>query len=277
MKIYNISGLFDTHAHLTYSDLSRNIDQIVQNAKTNGLSGIYNMSTELDNCQQTIDQAKKYPGFIYSFVGIDPEVFIPESEYFHGFNLGEDWFENSHKTLENLIEQNKEFIAGIGETGMDLYWLKSKKADELIIQKSQELQERLFRLHLELAQKYNLPLSIHSRGAEERCLEIVKGYSVKAVFHCYTGELETAKKIMDSGNGIGLGGIFTFKNASNVRNMFLELFKYIGEFKTIDDLYEKGIYLETDSPFLAPEGKRGEMNKPENVKLIWENILLDHK
>lgn len=268
--------LFDSHCHLNDNEYDHNRETLIQESLEAGVKQVFDIGITLDSSAKAILNASKFSE-VKSFVGIDPEVCIPGSHFYDPETLIN--LESYSTNLENLILENSSYIIGIGETGLDHYWTK-ELGDKARVT-SHKIQESLFRMHLELAQKYKLPLSIHSRGAEAICLEILKEYKVFAIFHSYTGDYETAKKILKSGNGLGINGIFTFKKATEIREMYLKLFEEAGLLNkvkngktvTTEHFYKKGFYFETDAPFLSPEGKRGERNVPKNVRDVYEVVL----
>ncbi len=242
--------------------------EILEKVKDSELSEVWDIGINISTSEESIKLAKDYP-FIKSFVGIDPEVYIPGSEQFVGFDNLEDWMDEMIKRIRNLILENSDYVKGIGETGLDHYWIRDADEDEKML--SKDLQETLFRKHLELAEELDLPLSIHSRNAEPECLKIIKEYKTYGIFHSYTGDLKTAKGIIDVGWGLGVNGIVTFNNAKNVQDVYIDLLKG-KSLVTPEDFYKNGIFFETDSPFLSPEGKRGERNTPLNIKNIYEKF-----
>lgn len=274
-KDYNF--LFDSHAHLS-TGTEYDIDSVLENSEQNDVKAIFDMGVDINSSKIAVEKAKKYSQ-IKAFVGIDPEAFEPGSTIFARFEVDDAWFEKVYSDLKQLISDNKEYIAGVGETGMDFYHIKDLNDEDKI--KSTLNQERLFRTHLEIATQTNLPLSIHSRGAEAYCLDVVKGFTeVTGIFHSYTGDYETAKQILDSGWGIGVNGIITFKNAEPLRDVFRKLIGKIPDDIDFKDLtvgpkyfYEKGIFFETDAPYLSPEGKRGEQNEPANVRMVYDHFV----
>lgn len=267
-----IHTLFDSHAHLAYfsdSDMTNSIE----NAKKVGLSEVLNMGIDLDSSIKVIQQAKSSNSYLKAFIGIDPEVFEPGSTLFVGLENKEEWVEDQIQKLKELIDLNKELVYGIGETGMDYYHFEQSELDSQTKERSKHLQRVLFNKHLGLAQEYNMPLSIHSRWAEKECLEIVKNYNCKGIFHSYTGDYNTAKAILDSGWSLGVNGIVTFKNANQLREVYKQILGKVSFDYNPIDFYKKGIYFETDSPFLSPEGKRGLQNQPSNVIDIYNFFI----
>lgn len=277
--------LFDSHAHLNFEGYDNDREEVVQRALDNGVEVIYDIGTDIEASKKSVELAKKFKGIVFSFIGIDPEIFLPGSEMFIGLDKDDKWISEQKKVLQEIISQNKEYVAGIGESGMDFFRLgqllkevenEDKKTDvSETVKASMKLQLALFRMHLELAKEFNLPVSIHSRGAEKECLEVVKQYpDTTGIFHSYTGDFETAQGILEAGWGLGINGIATFKNAKVMRDMYSKILGDTTNLKPAD-FYNKGIFFETDSPFLSPEGKRGDRNEPSNIRLIFD--LFVHK
>lgn len=270
--------LFDSHAHINSRNFDLDRDQVIERATKNDVKMIFDIGTDISSSQLSLDIAKNNPGVVYSFVGIDPEVLIPGSSLTLTENFDKKWIETKTEYLNAIISSNKDFIKGIGETGMDFYWIKEKlesgEIDKSQFNKIKKDQQKLFEMHLDLAKEHKLPLSIHSRGAEEECLKVIKSYSgVVGIFHSYTGNYDIAKKILSSGNGLGVNGIITFKNAYELRGIYKKILgKKIKDYSPMD-FYKAGIFFETDCPFLAPDGKRGERNEPANVRTVFESFV----
>ncbi len=220
----------DSHSHIT-KEFYDDIDKVIQNAKNNGVHRIIVDADTVESCHEILELSNRYDN-VYVCLGIHPE------------NIDEDLNE-----LDKIIEENKDnkkFIA-IGEIGLDYYWTKDTK----------EKQQEILRHQLELADKYNKPVIIHSREATKDTIDILKEFpKVKGDIHCFSGSYETAEIYLKMGYYIGVGGVLTFKNA-NMKDIIVKL--------PLDRLL-----LETDSPFLAPTPKRGETNEPANIPYIAE-------
>lgn len=270
----NITGLFDSHAHVNSSyTKEETLYLLIQRSKDCGISHIFDISTNIESTKQSISLSKKSNGYISSFVGIDPEYSIPGSELFKEINLTLREVEELQDTLDKYITINKEYISGIGETGIDNYWIQQKGLSESDSKASIKSQSLLFQMHLDLAKKHDLPVSIHSRAAEEMCIRVVRNHSAVGIFHSFTGNYETAKKVVDLGWGLGINGIITFKNAEELRNTYKKLLGKVSLDWSPEDFYKKGIFFETDSPYLAPEPHRGEKNEPAFLKNIFDYVV----
>ncbi|MCA9385515.1 TatD family hydrolase [Candidatus Dojkabacteria bacterium] len=274
--------LADTHCHLSMSVYKEDCIDVVRRADTQGVHLTVGMSVDLDNSKEVVAQAEKFPS-LQAAIGIDPEVYIEGSTLVNFSIMPQDTWQ-----LEDyLVKDEASNIVMIGETGLDNYWNKKNDLSEQEEHKSRQLQRALFHEHILLAQKYNMPLSIHSREAIHDCLDILKelesGFSTKkmrGVFHSMTPEegdtevtyYQKIRDVQDNGFMVGLNGIITYKNAHILRNSVLRLLEEQGVKKLTEpqELYQAGFVLETDGPYLAPDGKRGERNEPAYVRLIFE-------
>lgn len=278
-------NLFDSHCHLNDKSFYPDIEGVVSRSNDAGVSKIIDIGIDLESSRQAIGNAQKFPGIVYASVGLDPDLMIPNSELFVDdkklLNLNyydaEDFIEKEMIKVADLINQNRDYVVAIGESGMDAYWVNrtDKKFAEEQWKRVMSLQRIMFRKHLELSVETKLPLTIHSRACEEDCLRIVLDYpQARGVFHSYTGSYETAKKVLDAGWSLGVNGIITFKSAQELRAMYKKILGAISSDAQPADFYAKGIYFETDAPYLSPEGKRGERNEPAAVAKVWEKLLI---
>ena len=285
--------LFDSHCHLYSKKFDEDRAEVVRKAKENEVVEIFDISIDLETSSKSIEVSKEFDN-VSSFIGIDPQIFIPGNKYFVGLDKDDNWFTDKFENLEKLILENRdeqtsviENIMGLGETGMDFYWLKKldqklevrgKKGEVLtseeIVALSKSHQERLFRVHLELADKYHLPLSVHVRNAEKECLEIIKEYETVGVFHSYTGGFKVARSVINQGWGLGINAIATYENADDLRNVYRNLFSGV-DIKKWDPetFYINGFYFETDAPYLNPGKNRTLRNEPANIKEIYEAFI----
>lgn len=226
----------DSHAHLL-NEFYDNVDDVIENAIKNGIKKIINCADNIETSKEVLELAEKYKN-IYPAIGIHPE------------NAKEDI--NKLDILELLIKKNK--AIAIGEIGLDYYYGKETKNEQL----------EVFNKQLKLAEKYNMPVIIHSREATKDTLDTLKKYKVKGIMHCFSGSIETAKEYIKMGYKLGINGIVTFKNSKNIK----EVVKTIGI---------KHFVLETDCPFLTPEPFRKYKNEPKYILEIakYLSIFLD--
>ncbi len=257
--------LYDSHAHINSHEFDKDVNSIVSKAQDASVQKIVDVGVNFESSKKSIELSKKFRGTVFSTVGIDPDVVLPISELYNS-NLE---LSSIFDELSSLIEENRELVVGIGESGVDNFWLKKSA---LGVSEQESLlgkQIELLNVHIELARKFDLPLTLHSRGYEAELIEYLKNKGIRGIFHSYTGNYETASVILDSGFGLGINGIITFKNAEELRTMYKKVF---GNQKITSpaDLYTKNVYLETDAPYLSPN--RGERNEPSQIATIFKFI-----
>ena len=223
----------DTHAHLTYPDLIVKLDEIIKRARDAGVTRIVNIATDLTSSEIVIESAIKYDG-VFAAVGIHPQ---------DSANLPADW----HQTLRNLLRQKK--VVAVGEIGLDYYREYSPKAT----------QQEVFRTQVLIARELGLPLILHDRQAHADLKRILMeiGY-YRGVLHCFSGNADFAREMTDLGFYISFTGNATYGNKKTEA--------------AVQAVSLDKIMLETDAPFLAPAGKRGEINEPANIPLIAGKI-----
>ena len=220
----------DSHCHITKADYS-DINKIINNAKNKSIHRMINNGTDGYTNKEVLDISKDYKEILPA-IGIHPE------------------YTNQYTNDDiNFIEENINNVIAIGEIGLDYHYDSYNK----------EKQKQLFRIQLNLAEKYKKPVIIHSRDATEDTIKIIDEYpKLKGIIHCFSGSLETAKIYIKKGYKLGIGGVLTFKN-SNL-------------YKIIQALPIENFVIETDSPYLSPVPKRGEKNEPANAIYVAEKI-----
>ena len=236
-------NLFDSHAHYNDEKFDNDRKEIIEQTLKNGVSNFIVAGYNIESSKKALDIVKEYEG-LYSIVGISPNDIE---------NIKEDKDINTNiLEIEKIIktDENRKIVA-VGEIGLDYYWNKENK----------ELQKIIFKKQIELANKYNLQIVIHTRDAINDTLEIIKNNEVKnrGIFHCCPLNRELVKEALKLGYYISLSGVVTFKNAKNANEI-------------IEMIPEKRILIETDSPYLAPEPVRGTRNNCMNVKYVAEKI-----
>ena len=227
----------DTHCHLEnkyYDD----INVVINNAIDAGVNKLIISGCDKNGILEGLEYLKKYKN-LYMTVGFHPEF----CEVVDDKDL--EW-------LEDIVKKNKK-IVGIGEIGLDYYYTKDNK----------EKQIDLFKKQLDIAKRLSMPVVIHSRDAFNDTYNLLKEIEVAGVIHCFTSNIENAKKYISLGFKLGIGGVLTFKN-SNLKDVIRDIdLKYLG--------------LETGSHYLSPEPFRGKLNEPKNIPLIAEKIALIKK
>ncbi len=233
-------GLFDSHSHLNDEKFDEDREEQIKKICESGVSNFITAGYSVESSKKALEIAKKYD-FIYTTAGVSPND-IPQTEEELWKQLAE---------IEKIVEKNKEKICAIGEIGLDYYWNTDNK----------ELQKKAFIEQIKIANKYNLPIVIHTREAVMDTLQILKENKVTktGVFHCCPQNRELIKEGLKLGFYISFAGPITFKNSKNAEEM-------------INLVPNDRILIETDSPYLAPEPVRGTRNTPANVKYIAQKI-----
>jgi len=230
--------LVDTHCHI-YSEYYDNIDDVMNKINLSNVSKVINNACNFRTCLEVLKLSNIYEN-MYCVFGLQPQEDLDEID-----------------KIITLIEKNinNKKMVGIGEIGLDYYYSKDNKDKQI----------KVFRRQLEVAEKYNLSVIIHSREATKDTLDILKDYNVRGIIHCFTGSLEIAKEYIKLGYKLGVNGVVTFKNCK-----LIEVLKEI----SIDDLV-----FETDSPYLTPVPFRGEKNDPSHVhdviNFVSENLFVN--
>ncbi len=234
----------DTHAHLNSKQFDADIAKVITSAKKARIAKIIVPGFDLPTSVKSVGIARTYNNYCYGTCGIHP---------YHA-NKVMDLYEARGEMIK-IIEDNKEFIAAIGEVGLDYHLYGNKNA---IGKKTQ--QKELLQIEIELALKYNLPMILHCRNAWEDYVEILDLYkkdNLRGVSHCFEGGRLYLDKILSLGFYIGVNGLSTF--SSKVKNII----KFIPL---------KSMLLETDSPFLTPEPSRGTRNTPNNIRRVAQFV-----
>jgi len=219
--------LIDTHCHLTFNDLARDVEAVLVRSRQAGVTGWITVGTDLQENQKAIELAERHEN-MYAAVGIHPH----EAK------------DVTARTLTELkaLAQNQKVVA-IGEAGLDFHYDFSPPQD----------QKRAFAQQLIIAAELNLPVIIHCRDAFHQTLEILDEYRTsveKVVFHCFSGSAQQAKVVLDKGFYISFTGVVTFKNAEATRQA--------AGIVPLDRLM-----LETDCPYMSPEPMRKQkINEP---------------
>lgn len=232
---------FDSHSHYNDEKFDEDRKKIIQETYNSGVTKFICAGYDIESSKLSLEIANEY-NFIYSIVGISPND-VPKS-------LSE--VDLMIEEIENIIKQDKNNkVLAIGEIGLDYYWNKENK----------DIQQEVFIKQIKLANKYNMPIVIHTREAVDDTLKILRENSVnnKGVFHCCPLNRELVKQGLDLGFYISFAGPVTFKNSKNAEEI-------------VNMVPINKMLIETDSPYLAPEPKRGTRNDSRNVKHIAEKI-----
>lgn len=227
----------DTHAHLYADQFDEDREEMIQRALDAGVKKLFLPNIDEKSIAGMEHLVEKYPSICYSMMGIHP------------CDVAKSW-EQQLETVKKHYQ--KGYHIAIGEIGIDLYWDQSLKKE----------QTDAFAAQIEWAKKEQLPIVIHARDSFEEIFEVVDQYNdenLKGIFHCFTGNIDQAKKIMDYGGfKMGIGGVVTFKN-SGLRVVLQEVpLSYL--------------VLETDAPYLTPAPHRGKRNESSYIPLIAKTL-----
>jgi TatD DNase family protein len=230
-------SLTDTHTHLYSEEFDADRNEMMQKAIQAGVTRFFVPSIDASYTQKMYDLEKEYPENVFLMMGLHPCYVKPET------------FEQELLHVENELA-SKKFYA-VGEIGIDLYWDKT----------TLDIQKMAFKRQIQLAKKHQLAINIHCRDAFDEIFEVLeseKSDDLFGIFHCFTGDLEQAKRAISLGMKLGIGGVATFKNGK------------IDQFLNQIDL--KHIVLETDSPYLAPVPYRGKRNESSYTLLVAQKL-----
>ena len=225
--------IFDTHAHYDDEAFDQDRDVLLSSLPDKGVCGVVNAACNLDSAEKCLQLADAYP-LLWAAVGIHP---------IDALSAGEGYLEK----LREMASTNQKVVA-IGEIGLDYYYDVPK-----------EIQNKMFREQLHLANELRLPVIVHDRDAHGPILDILKEYHPQGVIHRFSGSVEMAKEALKLGLYIGIGGALTFKNS-------LTLAK-VASYVPMDR-----ILLETDCPYMAPVPFRGKRCDSSLICYVAEKL-----
>ncbi|MEM6963726.1 MAG: TatD family hydrolase [Bacteroidota bacterium] len=229
--------LVDTHTHIYLRQFDDDRAEMMQRAKENGVEKFYLPNIDSTSIKAMLDLEKSYPDQCFPMMGLHP-CSVNENNFRRELNIVKDWL-------------GKRKFCAIGEIGIDLHWDTS----------TFEVQKRVFRIQINWAKEFDLPIVIHSRKSTQEVIEVLreeKDEKLRGIFHCFGGSVEEANAIIDLGFYLGIGGVLTFKKA--------------GLDKTMEEVGLEHVVLETDSPYLAPTPYRGKRNESGYVRLVAEKL-----
>jgi TatD DNase family protein len=226
----------DTHTHLYSEEFNEDRTAVINTAISNSVTKLYLPNIDSNSIDGMLQLEKEFPDNCFAMMGLHP-CSVKEN-YLDELTIVKKWLDK------------RKFIA-IGEIGIDLYWDKTFIAE----------QEIAFKKQIDWALEYNYSIVIHCRNAFDEIFTILQSYSKlpKGIFHCFSGDVEQAQKILALKNfKLGIGGVLTFKNS--------------GLDKVVETISIEDIVLETDSPYLAPMPYRGKRNESSYIPLIAKKV-----
>ena len=228
--------IIDTHSHIYVEEFDNDRSAMLSRAENEGIGVVLMPAIDKQTHGQML--ASESAGNVKCLAMMG----------FHPCSVKEDYDEEI-KILEQHFNERR-FVA-VGETGLDFYW-------DLSFTKQQY---ESFRTQIQMALGHKIPVVIHSRNSINECIQVIGEYQkgdLKGVFHCFSGNLEQAKRIIDLGFYLGIGGVLTFKNS--------------GLDKVMAEIDLNNIVLETDAPYLAPVPFRGKRNECSYLRYVVEKL-----
>jgi len=228
--------LIDTHCHVDVDDFDADRGEVIGRAADNNIAAMLTLGTDMASSSRCVDLAERHPG-VYAAVGLHPN---DAGKYEEGL-----WLE-----LERLAAHPK--VIAWGEIGLDYHWDFATK----------EQQFRIFRRQLAIARDLDLPIVVHIRKAHADTLAILSEPAfadVTGILHCWSGNLDDARRGIGLGYLIGIGGPLTYKKST------------LPEIAA--ELPWESLVVETDSPYLAPVPKRGKRNEPALVRHTFDRLV----
>ena len=228
----------DSHTHLYAEEFDNDLDAVMLRAQKQNVTQLFLPAIDSVYHEKMLMVAEKYAGACFPMMGLHPTSV--KENYLEELTIVEDY----------LANPELKFYA-IGEVGIDLYWDKTHETE----------QRKGFSHQLDLAVKYDLPAVIHTRNSMDIALSIVEerhDARLRGVFHCFSGNVEQAKRAINLGFMLGIGGVVTYKNSG------LQI--------VVEQTSLEHLLLETDAPWLPPVPHRGQRNEPSYIPIIAQKI-----
>lgn len=228
--------LTDTHTHLYYETNQDILDELMKRCLDKQVNRLFLPNVNSSSIPLVFGLADQYPQNCFPMLGLHP------------CDVKENYTEEL-SAIRYEIDQKK--IYAVGEIGIDLYWDKNTLA----------LQQQAFRTQIAWAKELDLPIVIHCREAFAEIYEILsdeKDDELRGIFHCFTGNAEQARQVIDLNFYLGIGGVLTYKNS--------------GLDKVVADISLENLVLETDSPYLPPVPHRGKQNESSYLVYIAQKL-----
>lgn len=227
-------NIIDSHCHLYYEPYISDLNKTINECKKESINTLLSIAVDFETSKKNIEISNKFEE-IYCTIGLHPN------------NVKEKKHELDK--IFSLLNTSKKII-GIGECGIDLYRSRDNLSDQIYY----------FEKQIQFSIDNKLPFIIHTRESDTKTIEVLNNFknkNLRFILHCFSGNLDSAKKYIDLGGYISFSGILTFKKNDELRNISKHL------------PIEK-ILIETDSPYLSPHPFRGKLNHPKNVKIVAE-------
>ena len=234
-----MSSYIDTHCHLDGEEFAADRDAVVERAREAGCSAIFLPAIDRASCQTVLDTCARYPGYCRPMLGLHPE------------EVRADWRQQLtaiKQLIDTSLTSNLSPLS-IGEVGLDYYWSREFATEQL----------EAFEQQVQWAVELRLPLMIHCRKAQNEMVAVLKKYAGQlagGVFHCFTGNEQEARQLLEfDGFVLGIGGVLTFKKSHLPATLAAAV-------------PLERIVLETDAPYMAPVPLRGQRNEPAFIRHV---------
>ena len=224
--------MIDSHCHLEWKDFDPDRDKVIGDCRKGGLKAIVTSCARLADLEKSLGIVKKHRGFVFMTAGLHPE-FV------------KDISEKDVEGFMDFVKENEKGMVGIGECGLDYHWVKESRW--------QEKQKEMFKRILEFAEEVKKPVVVHSREASQDTIRILEDSGAKILWHMFT-DRKVLPEVMGKEWMISINTLIL--RSKDVR-------------KIARDMPLERILLETDSPWLGPEGKR---NTPLSIRDVAEKI-----
>jgi TatD DNase family protein len=229
--------MIDTHSHIYGPEFDEDRAEVIARAIESGVDKVLLANVDTSTINEMLSCYRQYPDFTEMAMGLHPT------------SVKDDW-QTELRSIEDALRGDDKYLS-IGEIGLDLYWDKTYALE----------QEKALEQQLDWAISLDLPVILHIRKAHAETFKVLnkfKGKPLRGVFHCFGGGIEEAKKAVDMGFLLGIGGVVTYKNSN------------LGEI--ITPIGINHILLETDAPYLSPVPNRGKRNEPSNLTYIRDHL-----
>lgn len=224
--------IVETHCHLYLDEFKNDLNDVIERARAIGVEKFYLPAIDSETTKSMLSLEEKFPAECFAMMGLHP--CSVKQNFKDELNLVEHWL-------------NKRSFPAIGEIGLDFYW------DKTFITEQYEA----FNIQMQWALERNMSIIIHTRNAMDETISAVKPFAengLQGIFHCFSGNVEQARKIIDMNFFLGIGGVVTYKNS--------------GLQQVIEKIDLKHIVLETDSPYLTPVPYRGKRNESSYLQFV---------
>ena len=258
----------DTHCHLDGEEFNNDRDAVVQRAREAGCGAIFLPAIDLPSCHTVLETCRQYPGYCYPMLGLHPE------------EVRADWRDQLSEIRKCLNTSLTSHLApltspviAIGEVGLDFYWSREFEQEQLLAF------EKQVRWSIEL----RLPLMIHCRKAQNEMVSILKRYKDQlpgGVFHCFTGNAQEARQLLEFDRFVlGIGGVLTFKKSNLPATLAPTVVSgsaadgdisapTVVSGSAADGVPLERLVLETDAPYMAPVPMRGQRNESAYIRHV---------